>query len=495
VANDGTVLARSLRNGDAMGQKVPMDRPFMMSPALRSGTFHERGLVDQEQRIFGWYRLPESGAVVLVGISDASVLGPLEPVLRRDQWTAGLLSVLLLAGGVLIATLLWQVAISQAAAGESEARLKEAQRLAHLGNWAYDVAQDRLQWSDEIYRVIGLDPAGEPITFKRFMACVHPDDRKTMMARYRDISQPGKLHDATHRVVMPDGSVKHVRELWVNEVEDGRLVGNRGTVQDVDEVHTAQMALRQLNEKLEQRVDERTRELGAVNRELEAFAYSVSHDLRTPLRSIHGFASLLEEECKGLSGDAPVYLKRIQDAAVRMGVLITDLLSMAHHGRAPVHHAPVNLSHIAYEIVDELERLDTERRVSWDIEENLTVVADPMLMRVVLQNLLGNAWKYSRQAEPAKIAFSRTLNTDESQEFCVRDNGAGFDMAYAAQLFQPFKRLHTNEQFEGSGVGLATVRRVVQRHGGAVRGEGAKGQGAAFYFTLPHEPAKPTPMG
>jgi signal transduction histidine kinase len=484
----GNLMARSVSNAEAMGQKIPDDRPFMMARTEKSGTYREAGYVDHVRRTFGWHRLPTTGAVLVVGISDAAVLSPLEPLFKRSLWTAGALSVLIVSFGALIAVLLWRVARSQAEAGESEERLKEAQRLAHLGNWAYDVATDRLFWSDEIYRIFGMDPEGEPITLTRYLDCVHPDDRKPMMALYRDVSQPDKLHDAEHRIVMPDGRTKYVREVWVNECKEGKLVRNRGTLQDIDKIHTTQQALKQLNGKLEQRVEERTRELGAVNRELEAFAYSVSHDLRTPLRSIHGFAALLEEACKDMPGEAPVYLRRIQDSASRMGVLITDLLSMAHHGRAPLHHQFVDLSTMARDIKTELELGDPQRQVYWEIEDGLGAQADPTLMRVVLQNFLSNAWKYSRHAEPAEIRFSRSQHGAGMQEFCVRDNGAGFDMAYAEQLFQPFKRLHTNQQFEGSGVGLATVQRVVQRHGGAVRGEGVIGKGAVFCFSLPDQP-------
>jgi PAS domain S-box-containing protein len=489
VHADGNVLARSVDNPSAMGQKVPADRPFMANPALGKGVYHVPGLVDQVSRTFGWHRLPNSGVVLVVGIADASVLDPLAPSIRRNQWSASIISLLLLSGGGLVAFLLWRVAKSQAAAGLSEARLKEAQQLAHVGDWTYDVAQDRLSWSDEMYRIFGLDLKRKNISLQGFMDRVHPEDLGETMQKFQDVTAPDQRHEATHRIVLPDGSVKHVRELWINEVVDGKLVHYRGTVQDVEEMHAVQQALRQLNEKLEQRVEARTRALGEANQELETFAYSVSHDLRTPLRSIHGFATLLEEECKDLPGEGPVFLKRIQDAAARMGTLITDLLSMAHHSRALVQHQRVDLSGLARDIVEELEGSDPERRVRWVIEEGLSAMADPILMRAVLQNLLANAWKYARHADPAHIRFSRSRHADGVQEFCVRDNGAGFDMAFVEQLFQPFKRLHTNQQFEGSGVGLATVLRVVQRHGGSVRGEGVVGQGAAFFFSLPDTPA------
>ena len=257
-------------------------------------------------------------------------------------------------------------------------------------------------------------------------------------------------------------------------------------------MHTAELALQQLNEQLEQRVLERTRELGELNQELETFAYSVSHDLRTPLRTIHGFASLLEEDTAVAQSPAGrVQLQRIQDAAKRMGQLITDLLTLAQHSRAVIQHERVDLSALARRVAADLDLAQTGAPVQWDIEDGLVVHADPTLMGVVLQNLLGNARKYTSQTAQPRIAFTRTAHAHGEQEFCVRDNGAGFDMAYVAQLFQPFKRLHGHREFEGSGVGLASVGRVVRRHGGQVRAEGAVGQGAAFYFSLPDGPEAP----
>jgi signal transduction histidine kinase len=493
VHADGHLLARSGGNAQAMAQTAPPDLPFRSSPSEPFGVFHTKSPLDQVPRTYGWHRLPDSGAVLVVGIADSSVLAPLAPALRRGHWTAGVLALVLLSAGGLVAYSLWRVSRSQADAGLSEERLQEAQRLAHLGNWEYDVAGDRLLWSDEVYRIFGLDQAQTPISPAQFRQRMHPDDLAAMVRKFKDASGPGELHDATYRIVMPDGSFKYVRELWVKEFAGERFVRRRGTVQDVDEMHKAQASLLQLNEELEQRVQERTSELGAVNRDLEAFASSVSHDLRAPLRAIQGFATLLQEQCQDLPEEGQEFLKQIQGAAMRMGSLITDLLSMAHHSRAAIRRQRVSLSDLAQDLADELNREDPQRSVQWVIEEGLQVMADPVLMRVVLQNLLANAWKYSKNADQACISFSRTQHAQGVQEFCVRDNGAGFDMAYVEQLFQPFKRLHTQQQFEGSGVGLATVHRVVQRHGGTVRGEGAVGQGAQFYFTLPDAPAAQEP--
>ena len=488
VHANGHFMARSLDNDGAMGNKLPADRPFLTNPSQRFGVFREAGALDQVPRTFGWNRLPGSGAVLVIGLADSSVLDPLAPALRRGHLLTAVLTLLLLAGGGTIAYLIWRVSRSQAAAVASEERLKEAQHMARVGNWEYDHATRRLTWSDEVFRIFGMYPGKDQPSYSHFLSVVHPEDRDRVIAAFNEAVKQHHLYNVVHRIVLADGRVKHVRELGLNTYDGERPVSSKGTIQDITETRTAQLALQELNDELERRVDERTRELGAVNRELEAFAYSVSHDLRTPLRSIHGFASLLEEDFTDMPDAAHGHLRRIQDAARRMGVLITDLLSMAHHGRAPVRHERVNLSELARAIVGDLEREDPRRVVRWEIEEGLSVWADPLLMRVVLQNLLGNAWKYSGQTERPHIAFTRTSHADGMQAFCVRDNGAGFDMAYVQQLFQPFKRLHTNQQFEGSGVGLATVQRVVQRHGGTVRGEGAVGQGAAFHFTLPDEP-------
>lgn len=237
---------------------------------------------------------------------------------------------------------------------------------------------------------------------------------------------------------------------------------------------------------LEHRVDERTQELAALNAELESFAYTVSHDLRTPLRSINGFANLLEEEeGQSLSDVGRTYLHRIQASSRRMGQLITDMLSMAHLSRSDLKLARLDLSGMATTIADDLRGSDPSRQVQWEIEPGMKVVADPELMRAVLNNLLGNAWKYTSQTADARIVLRTEQSVPGVQVFCVHDNGAGFDMAYVQQLFQPFKRLHAHHEFEGSGVGLASVRRIIERHGGTVSGEGAVGQGACFRFTLP----------
>nr|WP_246309647.1 ATP-binding protein [Hydrogenophaga aromaticivorans] len=366
--------------------------------------------------------------------------------------------------------------------------------MARVGNWDLDVASGRLLWSDEVFRIFDLSPGEGSPTLDTFLQMVHPEDSERVRDALRAVCSVRHTVQLEHRLLLPSGAIKHVRVMALNVFEGDRSVHSKGTIQDITETRRAELALQQLNEELEKRVSERTREMAVLNRELDTFSYSVSHDLRTPLRAIDGFASLLAEQSDRLSDEGRVFLHKIQESTRRMGELITDLLSLAHHGRAPVRHEKVNLSELARGLAAELERGESTRQIEWAIEDDLLVEADPTLMRVVLQNLLGNACKYTGREPRARISLSRSEAADGLQTFCVRDNGAGFDMAYASQLFQPFKRLHGRNEFEGTGVGLATVQRVVQRHGGKVSAEGVVGQGAAFYFSLPKEAPEAAPQ-
>jgi signal transduction histidine kinase len=486
VHPSGHYLARSRDNEASMNAQVPPDRPFRRDPAPTQGTYRVDDVMDHAPRTYGWQRLPESGLVVSVGLADDTVLAPLVPALQRNLMATGLLSLLLLGFGGVIARNQLQAARSQQALAASEAQLKEAQQLANLGSWSHEVASGAVEWSDEVFRIFEMDPALTRPSYERFLQWVHPDDQAQVQHQYESSMRERKPYNHVHRLLFPGGRVKWVRQQGVTEYDGDRPVRSLGTVQDITEVRTTQLALQQLNEQLETRVTERTSELAQANRELEAFTYSVSHDLRTPLRSIHGFACVLEEE-EGtkLSEAGNKHLRRIQDSSRRMGQLITDLLSLAHLSRAKMHQEPVDLSELALQVAAELQRSEPGREVDWHIQDHLQAMADPGLMRVVLQNLLGNAWKYTGQTPHARISFTQEQHVDGMTTFCVRDNGAGFDMAFAAQLFQPFKRLHAHHEFEGSGVGLATVSRVIRRQGGQVHGEGAVGQGAAFFFTLP----------
>lgn len=253
---------------------------------------------------------------------------------------------------------------------------------------------------------------------------------------------------------------------------------------DVTDRKHAEEEVRSLNAELEQRVQERTAELTAANRELESFAYSISHDLRAPLRGIDGFSQLLADEYRSrLDAQGVDYLDRVRRAAQRMGTLIDDILELSRVTRQEMRRVRVDLSQMAAELLEERARTAPEHRVEVLITPDCKTFGDPQLLRVMLQNLLENAWKYSSKQPAPRIEFGQETHDGETA-FFVRDNGVGFDMQYADRLFTPFQRLHRPEEFEGTGIGLATVARIVRRHGGRIWTEAAPQKGATFRFTL-----------
>ena len=241
-----------------------------------------------------------------------------------------------------------------------------------------------------------------------------------------------------------------------------------------------------LNSSLEERVRERTAELRKLNAELDSFAYSVSHDLKSPLRAIDGFTQLLQEQLgERLTDEERLLFQRVLGSSQRMGAIINDLLALARVSQGSLQRMDVNLSELAEDVIRQERHRDPARIVQVKIAPGLMANCDARMARIVLENLLGNAWKYTRQQARPRIELSQ-VNTPpgEAPVFCVRDNGAGFEMTRSERLFQPFTRLHSPSEFEGTGIGLATVRRIIERHGGHIRGEGAVGQGACFWFSF-----------
>jgi light-regulated signal transduction histidine kinase (bacteriophytochrome) len=318
-------------------------------------------------------------------------------------------------------------------------------------------------------------------TYDAFIECIHPDDRQLVIDSVDECLKNNKEYDIDHRIVWPDGSIHWVRETGdVIRNKSKKPIRMVGIVQDITHKKETEEKIKKLNEDLFRY----SLELTAINKELEAFSYSVSHDLRAPLRSIDGFGeALLEEYSDKLDDVGRDYLHRVRNATQKMGRIIDDLLKLSRITRSPVNHDLVNLTDLSQSIVNELQSNDSKRKVTIHIEKNLTAVADKDLMYIALENLIGNAWKFTSKKQHAIIKIGKTTNKNKTV-FFIRDNGAGFDMKYAKKLFVPFQRLHSDSEFPGIGIGLGIVNRVIHRHGGEIWAKGKKDQGATFYFTL-----------
>jgi|GEM_PF-1267057 len=302
---------------------------------------------------------------------------------------------------------------------------------------------------------------------RKFRDLLTEESRKTFLERFPQFKKDGEINGVQFDIVRKDGTIlRALLNATAVRDADGRFVMSRSTMFDVTELRRAQDALQ------------------AVNHELEAFAYSVSHDLRAPLRSIDGFSLALLEDCNDkLDPQGREHLGRVRAATQRMGTLIDDLLNLSRVTRAELRMGRVDLSALANDIVAELRQHEPQRRTETVIANGLKAEGDARLLRLVLQNLLGNAWKFTAKRDAARIEFGFEQSGDGSA-FFVRDNGAGFDMNYADKLFGAFQRLHAASEFPGTGVGLATVQRILHRHGGRVWAMSVVNEGATFYFTV-----------
>jgi signal transduction histidine kinase len=254
--------------------------------------------------------------------------------------------------------------------------------------------------------------------------------------------------------------------------------------QNAVEIGALNKELTTLNTELEARVDERTHELAVSNQELEAFSYSVSHDLRAPLRTIDGFSLALQEDfAEKLNEEGRDYITRVRNGVQRMGLLIDSLLQLSRVTRSEVQRERVDLTQLATLVFGEIQAGDPDRKVAWRARPGVSAEADSRLLRIAFENLIGNAWKFTERTPNAAIEFGSSLGDDQTVYF-IRDNGAGFDMQYVDRLFTAFQRLHGERDFKGSGIGLATVSRIIRRHHGSIWAEGEPGRGATFFFTL-----------
>jgi PAS domain S-box-containing protein len=356
------------------------------------------------------------------------------------------------------------------------------------------LATAQIVWStDQNGNVVGPLPLWQQFTGQSeeqvqgagWSDAVHPDDREATLAIWRAAIETKSAYDVEYRIRRFDGVYRYFAVRGVPIVQaDGGIQEWVGTCSDIDDRKRAERELRELNEQLEDRVTLRTAELAATNRELEAFTYSVAHDLRAPLRHINGFAKILASECAAtLPPAGKRYLDHVCSGATQMGTLIDELLEFSRLGRRELDVSITGMNSIVEEVVARLRQEQGDRNVEWKIGRLPFVECDAALLRQVFVNLLSNALKYTRPRDPAVIEVNCNQNGDGPVIF-VRDNGVGFSMRHADKLFGVFQRLHRSEDFEGTGVGLATAQRIVHKHAGRIWAEAELDKGATFYFTL-----------
>jgi len=493
---------------------------------------------------------------------------------------------------------------------ESETRLKHAQEIAHLGGWELDLINNHLSWSDEVYRIFGLQPQEFTATYEAFLEAVHPDDRLTVDSAYSSSVHEGRnTYEIDHRIIRKNGEIRFVHEKCEHiRNGTGKIIRSIGMIQDITELKKAEETLQESEEKYRRIVENTTNvimvtqpdgiisylspsckelfgylpeeltgtnpeifhpddtkkvqhslsralqgekgsnfeyrivtktgdvkwishswspifienkiqsiisviaditerkttenkikklndnlmrrsiELAVANKELETFSYSVSHDLRAPLRSIDGFSqALLEDYGNSIDENGKEYLNRVRNATQRMSQLIDDMLRLSRLTRVEMTMQKVDLSPMAKTVIEDLKKTDPERKITFIADKNLVAEGDANLLQILLENLLGNAWKFTKKRKKAEIEFGKTKHGKETV-FFIRDNGAGFNMKYVDKLFIPFQRLHDDTDYPGTGIGLGIVSRIIHRHGGRIWADAEENKGATFYFTLGGKP-------
>jgi PAS domain S-box-containing protein len=370
--------------------------------------------------------------------------------------------------------------------------LERTQVISKTGGWEYDLATRRLTRTGEVYRIFGDERPDLPIELEEAIAGYGPESAPIIGAAFQRLVTKGEPYDLELGVARLDGERIWLRVTGQPVLEDGRIVRVGGIIADVTDRRRAEEEIRTLNAELEQRVVVRTADLERANRELETFAYSVSHDLRAPLRAVDAFSQLLRDEYgDGVGEEGRHYLERVRAGAVRMGDLVDAVLQLSRLSRRRLVRVPVDMSALASEIVADLQGGEPDRRVDVEVQEALLAEADLALVRSVLQNLLANAYKFTSETAHPRVRFG-AVEQNGVPVYFVADNGAGFNMAHAKGLLLPFHRLHRDSEFPGEGIGLATVVRAVHRHGGVVWAHGAVNRGATFHFSLmpgAHPPA------
>lgn len=367
----------------------------------------------------------------------------------------------------------------------SRDRLEKAQTVGHIGYAVHDLITKQVWASSEAKRIFGFDSQEGYLDANEIIKCIiDPDSLLDAMKRMRI---NGKKLDVVYQINPADGSEpKYIHSIQEMETNDkGEPCRVIDVFQDITERKLIELEVRHINENLEKTVEARTAQLAQVNKDLEAFAYSVSHDLRAPIRHIDGFFKLLYAQISEPTPTMVSYNQKITAAAQRMSSMIDELLAFSRLGRKDVVRTRVDMKEIIGEIIDQFTPELSSRHISWHIHHLPVVEADRSLLKTAFENLIGNAIKYTRNKEEAIIEIGETEDNTSQTQIFIKDNGVGFDMAYESKLFGVFQRLHSNEEFEGTGIGLANVKQIVTKHGGSISAIGKMNEGATFYVTLP----------
>lgn len=378
--------------------------------------------------------------------------------------------------------------------------LHESQRalaalMSNLPGMAYRCLNDRA-WTMEFvsagaHQLTGLRPEALLTAQASYAALIHADDRERVWAEVQSALAEDHAFQMTYRIRCATGIEKWVWERGsAVRGAGGEVVALEGFISDITERRSAQEEIARLNAELEERVRLRTAQLESANAELEAFSYSIAHDLRSPLTSIDGFSYTLVEACGDAVGDqGRHYLRRIRAGVRQMSDLTDAMLSLARLSRVDLRWETVDLAELARSVLAHLQEEEPQRDAALTVPRHLYAQGDPRLLAQVMANLVGNAWKFSASKAQTRISIGGELGDDGETVYFVADQGAGFDMAHASRLFSAFERLHSPSEFEGTGIGLALVQKIVSRHAGRIWAESRPGEGATFYFTLAVEPS------